>query len=92
MLPAERGYYRMLFRSTGLGKTELVAKVVDIKRQGDYLIMYVDSTEPVRWHIRAALSLKDVTTVLKVIVKFSILKLLLSPINWRKEPQHPGDY
>ena len=36
----------MLMRSTGLGKTELVADVIDLKAQGDHLILYVDTTEP----------------------------------------------
>jgi hypothetical protein len=42
----------MLFRSTGLGKAELIAEVVEIKRQGDYLIMEVQTSEPARWKIR----------------------------------------
>ena len=46
----------MLFRSTGLGKRELVAEIVDIHQQGDYLIMDVKTTEPVSWEIRGALS------------------------------------
>ncbi len=32
----------MLFRSTGLGKTELTGRVADLQRLGDYLVMYVD--------------------------------------------------
>ena len=42
----------MLFRSTGLGKRELVAEIVAVKRQEDYLIMEVETSEPVRWKIR----------------------------------------
>ena len=38
----------MLFRSTGLGKTELKAKVNGVVRQGDYLILQVETLEPVK--------------------------------------------
>ena len=51
----------MLFRSTGLGKTELKGKIDTIQRQGDYLIMYVDVTDPVKWRIRVALGFRTCT-------------------------------
>jgi hypothetical protein len=38
----------MLMRSTGLGKTELVAEINDCKAQGDHLILVVNTTEPVK--------------------------------------------
>jgi len=82
----------MLFRSTGLGKTELTAKVVDMKRQGDYLILQVDTLEPVRWRIRAGFCVRDLGTVIKLMLKGSNLKFLLSPGNWRKQAEHPGDF
>jgi hypothetical protein len=81
----------MLFRSTGLGKTELTAKVSGMARQGDYLILQVDTLEPVRWKIRAAFSLRDLWTVIKFMLRFSTLKLLLSR-RWFREPQHPGEF
>ena len=37
-------------RSTGLGKTELVARADDLKRQGNHLVLSVKTTEPVSWH------------------------------------------
>jgi len=36
----------MLFRSTGLGKTELTGHIVGLERQGDYLLLQVDVTDP----------------------------------------------
>jgi len=83
----------MFFRSTGLGKTQLAGKVVEMKRQGDFLIMHVDTIEPVKWRIRAAMSYRDLATVLKACMKMAILKFLLSPKQWfNKEPKHPGDF
>jgi nucleoside-triphosphatase THEP1 len=82
----------MLFRSTGLGKTELVAKIADVKRQGDYIIFLVDTLEPVRWRIRAGFSIRDLATTIKLLMKLSVLGFALCPTHWFKKPQHPGDF
>ena len=83
----------MLFRSTGLGKTELTGKIVGLERKGDYLIMNVDVTDPVKWRIRGGLSFKDLMMLLRVMIKISIIKFLLNPKQWfNKNPQHPGQF
>jgi hypothetical protein len=82
----------MLMRSTGLGKTELVAEIKDVKPQGDHLIMYVDTTEPVKWKIRCTLTLKDAKTLIAVSLKFSIFAFVSNIPKWFKEPAHPGDF
>ena len=83
----------MFFKSTGLGKTQLTGKVVEMKRQGDFLVMHVDTSEPVKWRIRAALSFRDLAGVMKACLKMAILSFLLSPKQWfNKEPKHPGDF
>lgn len=83
----------MLFRSTGLGKTELVGRIAEMQRQGDYLIMHVDVVEPVKWRIRVALSFRDLVKVIGACAKAAIISFVLSPKQWRnKEPQHPGEF
>ena len=82
----------MLMRSTGLGKAELVAEIVGLKRQGDYLIMELQTTKPVRWKIRGGLSHKDLRMLLKAMLKLSVLSFLLNLRAWFKEPTHPGDF
>lgn len=83
----------MLFRSTGLGKTELSGKIDTIQRQGDYLVMFVDVTDPVKWRIRVALEFGDLVKVMGCMVKGAILSFLLSPKQWfKKDPAHPGDF
>ena len=83
----------MYFRSTGLGKTELTGSIADLKRQGDHLVMYVDVTQPVKWRIRAALSFKDLLTLLKKLINGTILGFILSPRQWfNKQPKHPGEF
>ena len=84
----------MLFRSTGLGKTELTGKVDSLKRQGDYLIMFVDVTDPVKWRIRGALTCKDfLKIVMACFTNISIITFILSPKQWfNKSANHPGEF
>jgi len=69
----------MFFRSTGLGKTRLTGKIVEMQRQGDYLIAQIDVIEPVKWRMRVAMSFRDLAGIVGACMKASILKLLLSP-------------
>ncbi len=82
----------MLMRSTGLGKTELVAEIKDCSPQKDHLILYVDTTEPVKWKIRCTLTLKDAKVLIRVCMKFSIIAFVCSLPRWFREPEHPGDF
>jgi hypothetical protein len=82
----------MLMRSTGLGKAELVAEIIGLKRQGDYLIMELQTTKPVRWKIRGGLSHKDLRMLIKAMMKLSVLSFLINLRAWFKEPTHPGDF
>ena len=82
----------MLMRSTGLGKTELVAEIKDCVAQGDHLILQVNTTDPVKWKVRCTLTLKDMKVLIVKCIKLSILRFLLNPFHWFKEPEHPGDF
>ena len=83
----------MYFRSTGLGKQQLTGKVAEMKRVGDYLVLCVDTTEPVKWRIRAAMSFRDLAAVIGACMKIAILKFIFSPKQWfNKQPKHPGDF
>ena len=88
--PEARG--AMLMRSTGLGKAELVAEITGLKRQGDYLIMELQTTKPVRWKIRGGLSHKDLRTLIKFMMQASVMSFLFNLRAWFKEPTHPGDF
>jgi hypothetical protein len=82
----------MLMRSTGLGKAELVAEITGIQRQGDYLMMEMRTSEPVRWKIRGGVSHGDLRTLLKAVLKPSVLLFLLNPANWLRPAAHPGEF
>jgi len=60
-------------RSTGLGKTELVACVDNLKRQGNYLVLSVKTTESVRWHVRAAISYSDLLALIRLMLNRKVL-------------------
>ena len=80
----------MRFRSTGLGKTELQAHPLGLEPVDDLLILHVQTTSPVRWHIRAALQRKDVFILLKLSLNFKFLKYLLgfAKMGKTKEPEN----
>ncbi len=83
----------MLFRSTGLGKTELTGNISGLERQGDFLVMYIDVTDPVKWRIRGGLAFKDLLDLLKFMFRASVLGFILNPKQWfNKKPQHPGEF
>jgi hypothetical protein len=82
----------MLFRSTGLGKAELVGEIVGIKPQGDYLVMEIRTTEPVRWNIRGAVSFKDLRALIRAAVRISVLSYLFKVAAWFREPEPPGEF
>ena len=83
----------MLMKSTGLGKTQLTGQVIELKRQGDYLIMQVEVTEPVKWKIRVAMSVRDMAKAAACCAKRSIIQFILSPKQWgNKKPNHPGEF
>jgi len=59
--------------------------------QGDYLILQVETIEPVKWKIRAAFSMPDLWSVIKFVLRWSNLKMMFSR-RWVREAQHPGEF
>ena len=82
----------MLMRSTGLGKTELVADIQGLQRKGDHLVLYMDTLDPVRWKVRATVTLKEVKRLILICLKFSVFAFLLNPVRWFRTPSHPGEF
>jgi hypothetical protein len=80
----------MRFRSTGLGKTELYANLVNLEIKEDLLIMHFDTYKPVQWHLRAAMQVQDRLDLIKQLLKLNI-KLLPYLFRWRSKtpPREP---
>ncbi len=83
----------MLMRSTGLGKTELVAEIHDCRAQGDHLILLVNTTDPVKWKVRCTMTARDMIKLFTICLKWPVIKFILNPFNWlNKKPAHPGEF
>ena len=82
----------MKMRSTGLGETVLEGELDKITRKDDYLILHINTIEPVQWHVRAAIDFNDLLTLIKLILKGPVLKFIFFGIkNWRN-PRHTDDF
>ena len=67
----------MRLRSTGLGKTELVAEVESLTPQKGSLILSIRAIQPVSWHIRASMGKSDTIRLLKLLLRLSVIKHIL---------------
>jgi len=81
----------MRIRSTGLGDTELICEGDGAYRKGDYLILSVQTTSPVMWHVRIGIDGKDMLKIGWMMAKrpFSLLFALI--MGFKKNKQLP-DY
>ncbi len=77
----------MRMRSTGLGKTELEADLVSIEMKEGMLLMNIQSTKPVIWHIRAGIQRKDIFKLIGAMLSFRVIKHVIGMI-WGGN--HPG--
>ena len=68
----------MRLRSTGLGKTELEAKITDVRRVDDVVIFYMTTTKPVRWRVRMAFQEQDLRSLIGAILKPKVSRLLIA--------------
>jgi len=80
----------MRFRSSGLGNTELYAKVVDLEIKEDLLIMHFNTYKPVEWHLKAAMQAQDRLDLVKALLRLNV-KLLPYLFKWRSKnpPREP---
>lgn len=79
----------MRMRSTGLGKTELVAEIVSLKREGDYLVLNVKVVEPTKWRVKAGLSFGDLVKLLVQMLRPSnLVYLLVGAFKYRNPKSH----
>ena len=68
----------MRTRSTGLGSTELVQEFDCMEPHEDYLIIKMDTVEPVQWKVRVAATQMDVLNILKGLLKPKVIWWVLS--------------
>ena len=82
----------MKLRSTGLGETVLVGKLDKITMVQDYLVLHVQTIDPVQWHVRAAMDYSDLLTMVKLILKGPVFKFLLFWFEELEESRNTNDF
>jgi hypothetical protein len=76
-------------RSTGLGKTEIQAHITKLRVDQDLLVMEMQTTKPVRWHVRVGLHPEDRLKLVKFLFKLNF-KLLRFVFNWNSNKEKPS--
>jgi len=89
---SKEGYYSLRFRSTGLGKTMLEGEPAGVEVIDDMLVMHIQSTTPVRWRIRAALSYRGLLKMIRLSLKSSVLKFIFFGFGSIRKPKLPEDF
>ena len=82
----------MRMRSTGLGKTELEVEIGAFKRVDGYLLIDMHSTAPVKWHIRVAVSRRDILQLVKHGTAQIALFLVTGVKGYFTDPTPPQEY
>ncbi len=83
----------MRFRSSGLGKTELKGKMSRLSPVGDdLLVYYLQTYEPVEWHMRAGLERKDILKIVKGLLRPAVFFHTIRTLFFlKKNPTEPED-
>lgn len=82
----------MRIKSTGLGKTELVGHIEEIKRVDDYLVISMRTAQPVRWHVRVAITPDDLRQMIKAGLTGPNIGYVFSKLFNKSEPGPLADY
>ena len=72
-----------------MGKTELVAEIVNVKKEGDYLVLSMKVVEPTKWRVKAGLSFGDLFKLVGQMLKpANLLYLLVGSFKYRNPDSH----
>ena len=83
----------MRVRSTGLGKTEMVAGFARLEPvENGFIIMEMHSTEPVHWKIRVALTGADLRNLLRLMFNkpSTTIKVIGALFQGKNDKNPPG--
>ena len=80
------------FRSTGLGNMTLEGEPFDITVAGDCVILHIQTTSPVRWHVRAAMTFGGILSLFKFVFKFSVIKFATLGLFTMFKPRIPDEF
>ena len=71
----------MRLRSTGLGRTEMEADLIQIKKVDDLVVFFVNTSKPVKWRTRMGFQERDLRDLILQLLRprnfWFVLKALL---------------
>ena len=82
----------MRIKSKGLGNLELVGRPEQVRREGDHMILALQTGEPVRSNVRVALDHRDVTRIMWLWLTSSASLFLVTGLRSRKNPRPPAGF
>jgi hypothetical protein len=75
----------MRLRSTGLGRTEMEADVVAVKKVDDLVIFFANTTAPVKWRTRMAFQERDLRDLVWQMLRPRNMLFILKALIGKKE-------
>ena len=83
----------MRLRSDGLGRTELEADIVDIKKVDDLVIFFANTTKPVKWKTRMGFQERDLRDLILALLRPRNLRFILGALFFsRKKVTRTEDF
>ena len=82
----------MRLRSTGLGRTELEADLVNIKKVDDLVIFFANTTKPVKWRTRMGFQQSDMRDLIFALLKPRNMLFVLKALFSHKEAKVKVDF
>lgn len=67
----------MRMKAQFMGSLEVVGQITHIKEKDEWIIMNVRTTTPAGWDLRAALTHKDIITLLRLMLRPRILLYII---------------
>lgn len=82
----------MRMKSTFMGTMEVVGEITSLKVKDDWLVMNLRTTVPTGWNLAAAMTHKDMVTLLRLVFKPSNLWYLISGFGKPKDEHSAPEY
>ena len=70
----------MRLRSTGLGRTELEAEIVNIKKVDDLVVFFVNTIKPVKWQTRMGFQERDLRDLVLALFRLRNLSFIFKAL------------
>ncbi len=82
----------MRMKAEFMGTLEVVGEITNIKEMDEWLILNIRTTAPVGWNLRAALTHKDLVTMIKFMLNPSILRYIIFGFGKPKDQKRLPEY